>query len=72
MANVGQADFNYESFKQAYDTDPALQAIVKRFDENGVELKSKASKTSSAPSDIDLSGKAVNQMAKSATARRQG
>ena len=72
MSNVGQADFNYESFKQAYDTDPALQAIVKRFDDNGVELKSKMSTSGDTPSDVDLSGKAVRQMAKSATAKRQG
>lgn len=72
MSNVGQADFNYESFKQAYDTDPALQAIVKRFDDNGVELKSKMSTSDDTPSDVDLSGKAVRQMAKSATAKRQG
>lgn len=72
MANIGQAEFDYDTFKQAYDTDPALQSIVHRFDGNGVELKSKVSGKNVAPSDVELDSKSVNQMAKAATARRQG
>ena len=71
MSNIGQAEFDYDSFKQAYDLDPALQAIVHRFDQNGVELKSKVS-GKTAPSDAELDSKAVNQMAKRSTAKNFG
>lgn len=72
MTNIGQVEFDYDTFKQAYDTDPALKAIVHRFDQNGVELKSKQSGKNVAPSDADLDSTVVKQMAKAATARRQG
>ena len=67
MNNLGQAEFDYDTFKQAYDSDPALQAIVHRFDANGVELKSKLSGKDVAPSDAKLNSKAVSQMAKRST-----
>lgn len=72
MANIGQVEFDYDSFKQAYDTDPALQSIVHRFDDNGVELKSKNSGSDELPSDADPSSKTVAQMAKRSTNKNFG
>lgn len=65
MSNLGQNQFDYDTFKQAYDANPALQNIVHRFDQDGVELKGKhlpADKMSS-----DDKGNTVSQMAKRAT-----
>jgi hypothetical protein len=67
MQNVGSESFNYDSFKQVYDSDPLTQGLVKRFDQNGVELNSKRSKVDTAPSDAERDGKTVSQMAKRAT-----
>ena len=32
-------EFDYGTFKMAYDKDPVIQALVHRFDSNGVELE---------------------------------
>lgn len=67
MQNVGSEDFNYDSFKQVYDADPLTQGLVKRFDQNGLELNTKKSKVDTAPSDAEDNKAAVSQMAKRAT-----
>jgi len=72
MQNVGDEEFNYDSFKQAYDADPLTQGLVNRYDQNGVELKTKVSNTDVAPSDAERDPKVVSQMAKSATKRARG
>jgi hypothetical protein len=41
MSNIGEEQFTYDSFKQAYDADPALQELVKQFNQNGVSLKTR-------------------------------
>lgn len=38
---MGMQDFDYGTFKMAYDSDPTIQAMVHRFDANGIELKTK-------------------------------
>lgn len=38
MKNLENQQFNYDSFKTAYDSDPRLQRIVANFDQNTVEL----------------------------------
>lgn len=35
------AEFDYNTFKMTYDSDSVIQALVHRFDGNGVELKTK-------------------------------
>jgi hypothetical protein len=72
MQNVGDEEFNYDSFKQAYDADPLTQGLVNRYDQNGVELKTKVSNTDTAPSDAERDPKVVSQMAKHATKRARG
>ena len=69
MANMGQGEFTYDTFKQAYDTDPAIKAITHRFDQNGVELKSKVSGSTTAPSDLDKSKEKIHKTAVKAARR---
>jgi hypothetical protein len=42
MQNMGMEDFSYDSFKLAYDNDPVIQSLTNNFDQNGVELQTKA------------------------------
>lgn len=72
MQNVGSEEFDYNSFKQAYDTDPLTQGLVTRFDQNGVELKTKKGNNDTAPSDAEARDKSVEKMAKRATAKAIG
>lgn len=63
MSNMEKEQFTYDIFKQAYDQDPAIQNLVKDFNEKGVKLgKDK---------DVDVQpqtgGDTVSQMAKRAT-----
>ena len=39
MQNTGRNQFSFELFKAAYDSDPRIQAIVKNFDKEKIELK---------------------------------
>jgi hypothetical protein len=72
MQNVGDEEFTYDSFKQAYDADPLTQGLTQRFDQNGVELKTKVTNTDVAPSDAKLDGSGVKQMAKHALNKARG
>ena len=72
MQNMGDEEFDYDTFKQAYDSDPLVQGLTHRFDQNGVELKTKVTKTDTAPSDAKLDGSGVKQMAKHATRKARG
>lgn len=67
MTNIGQEEFDYETFKLTYDSDPNLQTLVSRFDQNGVELKTKAQSPAQTPIDGDTGSDVVAQMAKRAT-----
>ncbi len=63
-------DFSYDSFKLSYDNDPVIQALTHRFDQNGVELMTKAQKDQETRAvDKEQGANVVNQMAKSATKR---
>jgi hypothetical protein len=39
MQNIGNQQFSYDTFKAAYDSDPKLQDIVKKFDQDSITLK---------------------------------
>jgi hypothetical protein len=64
MQNIGNQQFNYDTFKLEYDKDPKLQQIVADFDQNSITLKT------SETDDVSVkkpSGKnTVGQMAKRA------
>lgn len=72
MQNVGDEEFTYDSFKQAYDSDPLTQGLTQRFDQNGVELKTKVTNTDTAPSDADPERSSVAQAARRATNKARG
>ena len=67
MTNIGQEEFDYETFKLTYDSDPNLQKLVARFDQNGIELKTKAQTPAQGPIDGDTGSNVVAQMAQRAT-----
>lgn len=69
MTNVGDEEFEYDTFKVSYDNDPAVQSLVKRFDQNGVELKTKAASGDQAAQ--GQSNNEVEKMAKRATKAAQ-
>ena len=66
MQNVGGEQFDYGTFKAAYDTDPRIKTMVKNFNSDGVEPKTKQDTETGTPQQ-DAQGKTVGQMAKSAT-----
>lgn len=66
MQNVGGEQFDYGTFKAAYDTDPRIKTMVKNFNSDGVEPKTKQDTETDTPQQ-DAQGKTVGQMAKSAT-----
>jgi len=66
MQNVGGEMFDYGTFKAAYDTDPRIKTMVKNFNSDGVEPKTKQD-TETGMAQQDAQGKTVGQMAKSAT-----
>lgn len=65
MKNIGQGEFNYETFKAAYDSDPKLQNLVVNFDQDKIELKDKA--TDELPATEPAADNTVSQMAQQAT-----
>jgi hypothetical protein len=67
MQNIGQEEFDYGTFKLTYDSDPVVQALTKRFDQNGIELNSKKTKADVTQQGADDAGATVSQMAKRAT-----
>jgi hypothetical protein len=69
---MGIEEFDYDSFKMSYDEDPVIQALTHRFDDNGVELASKNTRASTAPSDADPERSSIKQAAKRATTRARG
>lgn len=40
MKNIGEELFTYDTFQQAYDSDPKIQNIVADFNTNSVKIKS--------------------------------
>lgn len=72
MINMGAEEFSYDSFKMSYDADPVIQALVKRFDQNGVELNTKRSKEEVRQDQGDKGDAVVSKMAKRATSKAQG
>lgn len=68
MRNQGRGQFNYETFKAAYDLDPRLQQLVKNFDKTKLELKtSEVDDVENIKGDPGRPGDTVGKMAKNAT-----
>jgi len=64
-------EIDYETFDQLAKADPSLQALVKRYAEGGIELKTKRA-GDTAPSDATADRNTVGQAAKRATAKARG
>jgi len=67
MANMGGEQFDYGTFKAAYDTDPRIKTMVQNFSQEGVEPKTSKSLDTGATPQQDPQGDVVGQMAKNAT-----
>jgi hypothetical protein len=68
MSNLGKGEFTYDVFKAAYDADPKLQALVKNFDQQTIELKSsETDDVAGLPGNPGAPGDPVGQMAQNAT-----
>lgn len=73
MQNMGAEEFDYNSFKLAYDGDEVIQALTHRFDQNGIELMSKAQKDDKTRAvEKEKDSNVVSQMAKRATNKHLG
>lgn len=70
MQNVGKEQFDYDSFKKSYDTNPIVQNLVHKFDAKGIELKTQ--KTTPKKAETGEKESSISKMAKSATKRRLG
>ena len=73
MSNIGGEQFDYNSFKLAYDSDPLVQGLTKRFDQNGIELATRAG--SDADAAVTTNKKQTSDIHKSAmraVRKRQG
>jgi ribosomal protein L29 len=73
MKNLGKQQFDYRTFKAAYDSDERIQNMVANFNKEGLALNTdvEADEDPQAPQqDID-GDEEVSQMAKRATRARQ-
>lgn len=64
MKNIGEPQFDYDSFKQSYDSDESIQQLVKQFDKHGISLNSKQS----SPDLTNDQNASTNQSTKSVSA----
>lgn len=69
MQNVGDEQFDYDTFKTAYDNNQIIQNLVFQFDNRGVTLKTRATQPKKKEGDKESN---ISKMAKSATKKRIG
>lgn len=67
MQNVGGEQFDYDTFKNLYDTDERVKTMVKNFDQQGLELKLSTDNDLDQPQQDATGDNTVSQMAKRAT-----
>lgn len=65
MRNMGNQQFNHDSFRLMYDQDPKISSIVKDFDNNSITLKTH--ELDDLEKSNPVSKNTVSQMAKRAT-----
>lgn len=70
MKSVGSEQFDYRTFKAAYDSDERIKSMIKNFNQDGITLKTDTDADSEAPQE-DPGNTKVSQMAKRATNKRQ-
>jgi hypothetical protein len=69
MINIGDEQFDYDSFKNSYDANPMIKQLVQRFDAKGIELKTSVKNPKKSKPEGESE---VSKMAKAATNRRRG
>ena len=67
MANVGGEQFDYETFKAAYDTDNRVKTMIRNFSEKGIDPKTKEEPDDVPQADSQDGFNTVSQRDKSAT-----
>lgn len=68
MQNQGRGQFDFESFKTMYDSDPRLKELVKNFDKTKVELKQdETDDVENLPGNAGAPDKGITPAAKNAT-----
>ena len=70
LQNVGEEQFDYDSFKTHYDASPMIQKLVFKFNNRGIELKTYG--TDPKKSQGDEKETSISKMAKNAAKRRVG
>jgi hypothetical protein len=70
MKHAGAEQFDYRTFKAAYDTDERIKKMVKNFNQDGITLKTDVDADTAAPQE-DPGNTKVSQMAKRATKAAQ-
>ena len=69
MKNMGYGEVDYNGFQKIYDSNPALKAVVKNFDDDGIVLSTDIEPPNDeAPIEVPA-GPSVDQMAHSAVAQ---
>ena len=66
MRNTGREQFDYRTFKAAYDSDERIKTMVKNFNQEGITLKTDVDADTTEPQE-DPGNTKVSQMAKRAT-----
>jgi len=70
MRNTNREQFDYRTFKAAYDSDERIKKMIKNFNQDGITLKTDIDADKAAPQE-DPGNSKVSQMAKRATKNRQ-
>lgn len=66
MVKMSAPQFNYETFKAAYDSDPTIEEYVENFSEQGIQIGSSTEKSDAPQGNGEKDSNKVSQMAKSA------
>jgi len=66
MVKMSAPQFNYETFKAAYDSDPTIEEYVENFSEQGIEIGPAPEASDDPLGNTDDNSDKVSQMAKSA------
>lgn len=68
MQNVKGNQYNFDTLKNAYDTDLNLKSLIKNFDRDGITLKTDQTKNDPAP--VRPKKNAVDRLAQQAVKKR--
>jgi len=68
MQNVKGNQYNFDLFKNAYDTDLNLKSLIKNFDKDGITLSTDLTKNDVSP--VKKKKNSVDQLAQQAVKKR--